>query len=62
MEWGDPEIEVVFNMKLPTLGDATRQLIREAMRRAAGDKTTAAELLGVTKEAIERGLCGENSE
>ena len=62
MEWDDPEVEVVFHMKLPTLGEATRQLIQEAMRRAAGDKTTAAELLGVKREAIDRGLGPEKSE
>lgn len=62
MEWDDPEVLVVFQKKLPTIGAATRQLIGEAMRRVAGDRTTAAELLGISEKALEKRMAGKKNE
>ena len=41
---------------LPTLGDAEKGLIQEAVRRAEGNQTLAAELLGISRLALHRRL------
>ena len=42
--------------ELPTLKEADRLLITEAMRRADGNQASAARLLGLTRTALNRRL------
>jgi DNA-binding NtrC family response regulator len=37
---------------LPTIKEASRQLVTEALRRAGGNRTMAAEMLGITRQAL----------
>ncbi|HEO70629.1 MAG TPA: sigma-54-dependent Fis family transcriptional regulator [Candidatus Hydrogenedentes bacterium] len=42
--------------RLPTLREGQRQLIAEAMRRAKGNQTLAAQLLGITRSGLSKAL------
>ena len=42
--------------RLPTFGDAAELLVEEAMRRAAGNQTLAARLLGISQPALSKRL------
>jgi DNA-binding NtrC family response regulator len=42
--------------RLPTFGDAAEQLVEEAMRRAAGNQSLAARLLGISQPALSKRL------
>ena len=46
------EITVVFGPKLPRMNDMKQRLIEEAMRRTGGNKTLAASMLGISRQAI----------
>lgn len=48
----DSGITVVFGPKLPTMNDMKQRLIEEAMRRTGGNKTLAASMLGISRQAI----------
>jgi DNA-binding NtrC family response regulator len=45
---------LVFGATLPTIEDAKDLLIEEALRRTGGNKSLAAELLGVTRQALNK--------
>ncbi|MFW5783647.1 MAG: helix-turn-helix domain-containing protein, partial [Spirochaetota bacterium] len=47
---------VVFSEKLPTIEEATDQLIDEALRRSDGNQSAAARLLGVSPSAVNKRL------
>jgi DNA-binding NtrC family response regulator len=47
---------VVFPAELPTIKDATKSLIGEALRRSGGNQTLAARMLGITQQALSRRL------
>jgi DNA-binding NtrC family response regulator len=42
--------------ELPTLKDSTRLLLKEALRRGKGSRTTAARLLGITRSGLSKAL------
>jgi DNA-binding NtrC family response regulator len=48
-----------FPEKLPTLRDATQMLVAEALRRANGNQTIAARLLGISQQALSKRLSRE---
>jgi len=50
------EAAVVFSEKLPTLEQAARQLIDEAMKRAQGNQSLAARMIGISQPALSRRL------
>jgi DNA-binding NtrC family response regulator len=45
-----------FSVKLPTIRQATEALVLEAMKRAAGNQTVAARLLGISQQALSKRL------
>ncbi|MCD6384667.1 helix-turn-helix domain-containing protein, partial [Candidatus Sumerlaeota bacterium] len=47
---------IKFSERLPTLKEATRLLIQEAMRRAQGNQSIAARLLGISQQALSKRL------
>jgi DNA-binding NtrC family response regulator len=47
---------VTFGHQLPTLRDLTASLIDEALRRARGSQTAAAQLLGISHQALNKRL------
>jgi DNA-binding NtrC family response regulator len=49
-------LPIAFGEALPTLPDAERLLIDEALRRAGGNQTTAAKLLGLSRRALNNRL------
>jgi len=49
-------IPLTFADPLPTLKEATRMLIEEAMLRAGNNQTTAASMLGITQQALSKRL------
>lgn len=51
-----PEGHLAFPARLPTLKEATNQLIDEAMRRASHKQSIAARLLGISQSALSRRL------
>jgi len=54
---GQPDAPLLeFGRELPTLRQARVLLIEEALRRAGGNQSTAAELLGVSRQAISKFL------
>ena len=55
---------VIFPERLPTLEEAGRLLVREAMERTRGNQTQAARLLGITRPALAKRLRnkGESSD
>ncbi len=51
-----PKVPVTFSERLPTLNQVSWILIDEAMKRAKGNKSIAAGLLGVTPQALSKRL------
>jgi len=53
---GEPEnsLPVIFGEKLPTIKQATRMLATEAMKRANGNQTLAANMLGISRQALSK--------
>ena len=52
----DPEhpLPVTFGEKLPTIKQAAQMLVTEAMKRANGNQTLAANLLGISRQALSK--------
>ena len=50
------KVPVTFSERLPTLNQVSWILIDEAMKRAKGNKSIAARLLGVTPQALSKRL------
>jgi DNA-binding NtrC family response regulator len=48
----DHDTPLLFGARLPTIEEAKDLLIREAMKRAGGNKTLAASILGVSRQAL----------
>ncbi len=48
--------QLAFPQSLPTMEDAKDMLIEEALRRSGGNKTMAAKLLGMTRQALNKRL------
>lgn len=57
---GTPQI--IFSEKLPTIKQTLSELISEAMKRADGNQTIAANFLGITQQALSRRLKKSDSE
>lgn len=51
-----PKVPVTFPDKLPTLNQVSWILIDEAMKRAKGNKSIAAKLLGISHQALSKRL------
>ena len=51
---GEPPIR--FSHRLPTIKEATRLLIDEAMRRSGGNQSRAARMLGISQQALSKRL------
>ncbi len=49
-------IPIIFADPLPTIKQATRMLVEEAMNRAKNNQTTAASLLGISQQALSKRL------
>jgi len=47
---------VTFGEELPTLNEVQRLLIQEALRRTAGNQTTAADMLGITRSGLSKAI------
>lgn len=47
---------LIFTDQLPTLKDAARLLVQEAMQRAGGNQTIAAGMLGISQQALSKRL------
>jgi DNA-binding protein Fis len=43
---------VTFGGELPTLDEIERLLVEEALARSGGNQTIAADLLGITRQAL----------
>jgi DNA-binding NtrC family response regulator len=50
------DLLISFSDQLPTLKQAERSLISEAMKRAKGNQAIAAQLLGITRQALNKRL------
>lgn len=53
---GEAERLISFPERLPTLKHASQQLIAEAMKRSKGNQNIAAQLLGITRQALNKRL------
>jgi DNA-binding NtrC family response regulator len=53
---------IIFPSSLPTIKQCTNWLIAEAMKRAKGNQSVAAALLGISQQALSKRLKQENSE
>ena len=51
-----PQPLIAFSEQLPTIREATRLLVKEAMRRAGGNQSIAAGMLGITQQALSKRL------
>jgi transcriptional regulator with PAS, ATPase and Fis domain len=49
-------IPITFADPLPTIKQATRLLVEEAMHRAGNNQSTAASLLGISQQALSKRL------
>jgi transcriptional regulator with PAS, ATPase and Fis domain len=49
-------IPITFADPLPTIKQATRMLVEEAMHRAGNNQSTAASLLGISQQALSKRL------
>ena len=47
---------ITFSHKLPTIKQATRLLIEEAMHRSGGNQSSAAKMLGISQQALSKRL------
>jgi len=52
----DPGESVTFGSRLPTLQEVRARLIDEALRRTKGNQSSAAQLIGVTRQAVSKYL------
>jgi len=52
----DPGESVTFGTRLPTLQEVRARLIDEALRRTKGNQSSAAQLIGVTRQAVSKYL------
>ena len=52
----DPAAPVTFHEQLPTIGEVVNLLIDEAMQRASGNQSIAANLLGISRPALNKRL------
>ncbi|WP_421902149.1 sigma-54-dependent transcriptional regulator [Maridesulfovibrio sp.] len=52
----DSEESVTFGIRLPTLQEVRARLIDEALRRTKGNQSSAAQLIGVTRQAVSKYL------
>ena len=48
--------EIIFPANLPTIEEATQALVDEAMKRANGNQSLAARLLGISQQAVNKRL------
>ncbi|BBA71838.1 sigma-54-dependent transcriptional regulator [Geobacter sulfurreducens] len=51
-----PDAEIIFPERLPTLEEGGHRLVMEAVRRARGNQTLAAAMLGITRQALAKRL------
>ncbi|MBU1566472.1 MAG: sigma-54 dependent transcriptional regulator [Proteobacteria bacterium] len=49
-------VPILFAEPLPTIKEAIRMLVEEAMQRAGGNQTTAASMLGISQQALSKRL------
>ncbi len=49
-------VPLTFASPLPTIKEATRMLVEEAMLRSGNNQSTAASLLGISQQALSRRL------
>ncbi len=56
----DHEEKIFFSDQLPTLQEAEDQLIDEALKRADGNQTIAADILGISRRALNNRLTRKN--
>ncbi len=56
MIFPDQDESVIFNNKLPTIREVTERHVEEAMKRAGGKQTRAAQMLGITQQALSKRL------
>ncbi len=54
--WESP---ITFGSQLPTIKEATRLLVTEAMKRAKGNQSVAASILGISQQALSKRLKSE---
>lgn len=52
----DAHLLIAFSEKLPTIKQATRLLVEEAMRRSHGNQSVAARILGISQQALSKRL------
>ena len=50
------DVLVSFSLQLPTLKQTEQLLISEAMKRASGNQAIAAQMLGITRQALNKRL------
>ena len=55
------EEKIIFSDQLPSLKETEDALINEALRRADGNQTIAADLLGISRRALNNRLSRKNS-
>ena len=51
---------IMFPSRLPTIKDATRMLIAEAIKRTGGNQTAAATMLGISQQALSKRMRQKN--
>lgn len=56
----DQNVIILFGKELPTLKNANQLLLKEALKRSNGNKTLAAKLLGITRQALSKRLNKED--
>ncbi len=52
----DNNCQIVFPANLPTIEVTNQELVKEAMRRAKGNQSLAASLLGISQQAVNKRL------
>ena len=60
-ESGEPEEKIIFTEQLPTLNEIEDALINEALKRSDNNQTIAADLLGISRRALNNRLSRKNS-
>ena len=53
---GDSDFVIRFSQRLPTIKQATRLLVEEALRRSGGNQSRAAKMLGISQQALSKRL------
>lgn len=56
---GQNESPIIFTHMLPTLREGTRLMVKEAMKKAKGNQSIAARLLGISQSALSKRLLRE---